>query len=81
MWPGLKDMFVQQDPDKIDVTTIKQRFLVTIALEAARTMEEASSPPARRISAPSSASVLPRTLAGAISYIDGLGCEEVRRAG
>lgn len=40
LWPGLKDMFKQEDPDKIDRDEIKQRFLAVIALEAARCVEE-----------------------------------------
>ncbi|CAN0571329.1 unnamed protein product, partial [Laminaria digitata] len=40
LWPGLKDLYTQQDPDNVDVEELKQRYLVTIALEAARVMEE-----------------------------------------
>ncbi|HUH49391.1 MAG TPA: FAD-dependent oxidoreductase, partial [Mycoplana sp.] len=40
LWAGLKDLYTQQDADKIDVEELKQRFLVTIALEASRVMEE-----------------------------------------
>lgn len=40
LWPGLKELYPQKDAAKIDVEVLKQRFLVTIALEAARTMEE-----------------------------------------
>ena len=40
LWPELKTLYPQQDPDKIDVEELKQRFLFTIALEAARVMEE-----------------------------------------
>ena len=40
LWPELKTLYPQQDPDKVDVEELKQRFLVTIALEAARVMEE-----------------------------------------
>ncbi len=74
MWPGLKDMFPQQDPDKIDVKTIKQRFLVTIALEAARTMEEGivTDPREADIGSILGFGFAPYT-GGAISYIDGMG--------
>ncbi len=74
MWPGLKDLFPQQDPDKIDVTTIKQRFLVTIALEAARTMEEGivTDPREADIGSILGFGFAPYT-GGAISYIDGMG--------
>src|SRR5690606_40323532 len=40
LWPGLKDLYPQQDADKIDVEELKQRFLAVIALEAVRVMEE-----------------------------------------
>src|SRR5690606_31938623 len=40
LWPELKTLYPQQDADTIDVEEVKQRFLVTIALEAARVMEE-----------------------------------------
>src|SRR5690606_28537078 len=31
LWPGLKELYPQQDPGKIDVEELKQRFLVVIA--------------------------------------------------
>ena len=40
LWPGLKDLYPQLEPEKVDYEELKQRFLVTIALEAARVMEE-----------------------------------------
>lgn len=41
LWPGLKEFQTAQlDPDSIDVNELKQRFLVTQALEAARSVEE-----------------------------------------
>ena len=41
LWPGLIDLQPKKlDPDKIDVTELKHRFLVVQALEAARTFEE-----------------------------------------
>ncbi|MGT9983685.1 hypothetical protein ACVWO3_29905, partial [Klebsiella pneumoniae] len=40
LWPGLKGLYPQLDPDKVDYEELKQRLLVTIALEAARVMEE-----------------------------------------
>jgi 3-hydroxyacyl-CoA dehydrogenase/enoyl-CoA hydratase/3-hydroxybutyryl-CoA epimerase len=41
LWPGLLEMQAKKlDPEKLDVTELKQRFLVTQALEAARTFEE-----------------------------------------
>ncbi len=41
LWPGLRDLPAKKlDPEKLDVNELKQRFLVTQALEAARTFEE-----------------------------------------
>src|SRR5690606_16547151 len=40
LWPKLKTLYPQQDPDGIDVEELKARFLCVIALEAARVMEE-----------------------------------------
>lgn len=43
LWPGLKQMFEQQPAEGIDFAELQQRFLATMALEAARTMEEGKS--------------------------------------
>ena len=41
LWPGLAEIAGKAlDPDTIDVQELKERFLVTQAVEAARTMEE-----------------------------------------
>jgi 3-hydroxyacyl-CoA dehydrogenase / enoyl-CoA hydratase / 3-hydroxybutyryl-CoA epimerase len=41
LWPGLADLQTRKlDPDTIDVATLKERFLVVQALEAARTVED-----------------------------------------
>ncbi len=40
LWPELKNLFPQLDPDTIDVGDLKDRYLYTIAMEAARTVEE-----------------------------------------
>ncbi len=40
LWPELKDMYPQKDPGSLDVKDLKDRFLYTIAMEAARTVEE-----------------------------------------
>ena len=41
LWPGLLDLQAKKlDPEKINVAELKHRFLVTQALEAARTFEE-----------------------------------------
>jgi 3-hydroxyacyl-CoA dehydrogenase / enoyl-CoA hydratase / 3-hydroxybutyryl-CoA epimerase len=74
MWAGLKDLFPQLDPDTLDVKTLKQRFLVTIALEAARTMEECivTDPREADVGSILGFGFAPYT-GGAISYIDGMG--------
>ena len=74
LWPGLKDLYPQKPASEVDVATLKQRLLVTIALEAARTMEE------RIVTDPREADVgsilgfgfAPYT-GGTLSYIDGMG--------
>ena len=40
LWPGLAEMFPQQNADDISVQDIKDRYLYTIAMEAARTVQE-----------------------------------------
>ncbi|MDJ0614781.1 MAG: 3-hydroxyacyl-CoA dehydrogenase NAD-binding domain-containing protein, partial [Rhizobiaceae bacterium] len=40
LWPGLKEMYPQQDADSIDRQEIKDRFHAAIAVEAARCVEE-----------------------------------------
>ena len=41
LWPGLAELADNKlDPDTLDVTELKQRFLVMQAVEAARTMAE-----------------------------------------
>ena len=74
LWPGLKDLYKQQDPDKIDVNELKQRFLVTIALEAARVMEEGivTDPREADVGSILAFGFAPYT-GGALSYIDGIG--------
>ena len=41
LWPDLKEKFPQQEASDVDVQEIKDRYLYTIAMEAARTVEEA----------------------------------------
>ncbi len=76
MWAGLKDLFPQQNADDIDVATLKQRFLSTIALEAARTMEEGIVVDPREADVGSilGFGFAPYT-GGALSYIDGMGAK------
>ena len=40
LWPELKEMFPQQSPEDVSVQDLKDRYLYTIAMEAARTVEE-----------------------------------------
>jgi 3-hydroxyacyl-CoA dehydrogenase/enoyl-CoA hydratase/3-hydroxybutyryl-CoA epimerase len=76
LWPGLKDLYPQQDPDDIDVEEIKKRYLATIALEAARTMEEGivTDPREADVGSILGFGFAPYT-GGALSYIDGLGVQ------
>jgi 3-hydroxyacyl-CoA dehydrogenase len=77
LWPGLKDLYPQQDADKIDVEELKQRFLVTIALEAARVMEEGivTDPREADVGSILAFGFAPYT-GGALSYIEGMGVAE-----
>ena len=74
LWHGLKDLYPQQDPDDVDVEEIKNRFRATIALEAARCVEEGVVVDVREADI---GSILGFGFApftgGAISYIDGMG--------
>ncbi|WEX77902.1 3-hydroxyacyl-CoA dehydrogenase NAD-binding domain-containing protein [Sinorhizobium numidicum] len=74
LWPGLKELYPQKDADKIDVEVLKQRFLVTIALEAARTMEEGivTDPREADVGSILGFGFAPYT-GGTLSYIDGMG--------
>ncbi|MDQ0998112.1 3-hydroxyacyl-CoA dehydrogenase/enoyl-CoA hydratase/3-hydroxybutyryl-CoA epimerase [Phyllobacterium ifriqiyense] len=74
LWPELKTLYPQQDADKIDVEVLKQRFLVTIALEAARVMEEGivTDPREADVGSILAFGFAPYT-GGTLSYIDGIG--------
>ncbi|GAA3059662.1 3-hydroxyacyl-CoA dehydrogenase NAD-binding domain-containing protein [Rhizobium viscosum] len=74
LWPELKILYPQKPADEIDVNTLKQRFLVTIALEAARTMEEGivTDPREADVGSILGFGFAPYT-GGALSYIDGMG--------
>lgn len=74
LWSGLREVFPQQDPDDVDVTVLQKRFLSTIALEAARTMEEGivTDPREADIGSIFGFGFAPYT-GGALSYIDGMG--------
>ena len=74
LWPELKTLYPQQDADKIDVDVLKQRFLFTIALEAARVMEEGivTDPREADVGSILAFGFAPYT-GGTLSYIDGIG--------
>jgi 3-hydroxyacyl-CoA dehydrogenase / enoyl-CoA hydratase / 3-hydroxybutyryl-CoA epimerase len=74
LWPGLKDLYPQKKPADVDVTVLKQRLLVTIALEAARTMEEGivTDPREADVGSILGFGFAPYT-GGTLSYIDGMG--------
>ncbi|WP_062212387.1 FAD-dependent oxidoreductase [Aureimonas sp. AU12] len=74
LWPGLKEKFPQQKPEDVDFPELKERFLVTMALEAARTMEEGvvTDPREADVGSILGFGYAPYT-GGTISYIDGMG--------
>jgi 3-hydroxyacyl-CoA dehydrogenase/enoyl-CoA hydratase/3-hydroxybutyryl-CoA epimerase len=74
LWPGLKDLYRQQKPEDVDIEEIKQRLLFTIALEAARVMEEGIviDPREADVGSILAFGFAPYT-GGALSYIDGMG--------
>jgi 3-hydroxyacyl-CoA dehydrogenase/enoyl-CoA hydratase/3-hydroxybutyryl-CoA epimerase len=76
LWAGLKDLYPQQDPDKVDVEELKQRFLYVISMEAARIMEEGIVVDPREADVGSILAIgfAPYT-GGALSYIEGIGLE------
>ncbi|MDX0767983.1 3-hydroxyacyl-CoA dehydrogenase [Sinorhizobium medicae] len=76
LWPGLKELFPQTNADGIDVDVLKQRFLVTIALEAARTIEEGivTDPREADVGSILGFGFAPYT-GGTLSYIDGMGAK------
>jgi len=77
LWPGLKDLYRQQDPDEIDVEELKARFLYTIALEAARVMEEGivTDPREADVGSILAFGFAPYT-GGVLSFIDGIGAAD-----
>ena len=77
LWPGLADLYPQRKPETVDVEELKQRFLVTIALEAARVMEEGivTDPREADVGSILAFGFAPYT-GGALSYIDGMGADK-----
>jgi len=76
LWPGLKELYPQKDADKIDVEVLKRRFLATVALEAARTIEEGivTDPREADVGSILGFGFAPYT-GGTLSYIDGMGAK------
>jgi 3-hydroxyacyl-CoA dehydrogenase/enoyl-CoA hydratase/3-hydroxybutyryl-CoA epimerase len=88
LWPGL-DAFqsTKREPDTIDITELKQRFLVTQAVEAARVIEDGvvTDPREADVGSIIGFGFAPFT-GGTLSYIDGMGtanfvalCERLRQ--
>ncbi len=77
LWPDLKTLYPQQDADSIDFEELKQRFLVVIALEAARVMEEGivTDPREADVGSILAFGFAPYT-GGTLSYIDGMSVAE-----
>jgi 3-hydroxyacyl-CoA dehydrogenase/enoyl-CoA hydratase/3-hydroxybutyryl-CoA epimerase len=74
LWPGLKEFYPQKNADQIDVEVLKKRLLATIALEAARTVEEGivTDPREADVGSILGFGFAPYT-GGTLSYIDGMG--------
>lgn len=77
LWPELKTLYPQQDADSIDFEELKQRFLVVIALEAARVMAEGIviDPREADVGSILAFGFAPYT-GGTLSYMDGMGIAE-----
>ncbi len=77
LWPGLKELYPQKRPEDVDYEELKQRFLVAIALEAARVMEEGivTDPREADVGSILAFGFAPFT-GGALSYIDGIGAKD-----
>ncbi|TCL75548.1 3-hydroxyacyl-CoA dehydrogenase NAD-binding domain-containing protein [Rhizobium sp. BK251] len=74
LWPELKTFYPQKPAEEVDVNVLKQRFLATIALEAARTVEEGivTDPREADVGSILGFGFAPYT-GGVLSYIDGMG--------
>ena len=77
LWPGLKDLYPQKAPEKVDVEELKLRLLSVIALEAARVMEEGivTDPREADVGSILAFGFAPYT-GGALSFIDGIGAKK-----
>ncbi len=76
LWPDLKTLYPQQDPAKVDIRELQDRFLTVIALEAARTVEEGivTDPREADLGTILGFGFAPYT-GGALSYIDTMGAQ------
>ncbi len=77
LWPGLKDLQAKHvEPELVDMQELKQRLLVTQALEAARTVEEGvvTDPREADVGSILGFGFAPYT-GGALSYIDFMGAK------
>jgi 3-hydroxyacyl-CoA dehydrogenase / enoyl-CoA hydratase / 3-hydroxybutyryl-CoA epimerase len=77
LWPGLAELQkTKLDPDALDIQELKDRFLVTQALEAARTVEEGviTDPREADVGSILGFGFAPFT-GGALSYIDFMGAK------
>lgn len=74
LWPGLKDLYPQKTAEEVDVKVLQHRLLGTIALEAARTVEEGivTDPREADVGSILGFGFAPYT-GGTLSYIDGMG--------
>ena len=83
LWPGLAKIVGKRlDPDTVSVKDLKDRFLFTVALEAARCMAEGivTDPREADVGSILGFGFAPYT-GGALSFIDGMGLKAfVRRA-
>jgi 3-hydroxyacyl-CoA dehydrogenase/enoyl-CoA hydratase/3-hydroxybutyryl-CoA epimerase len=77
LWPGLTDLVRPKSGDVFSVKELKQRLLVTQALEAARTVEEGviTDPREADVGSILGFGFAPFT-GGTLSYIDGMGARE-----
>jgi 3-hydroxyacyl-CoA dehydrogenase/enoyl-CoA hydratase/3-hydroxybutyryl-CoA epimerase len=77
LWPGLSELVTPKSGDDFSVTELKQRLLVTQALEAARTVEEGvvTDPREADVGSILGFGFAPFT-GGTLSYIDGMGAKE-----
>ncbi|UVC07566.1 enoyl-CoA hydratase/isomerase family protein [Rhizobium sp. TH2] len=74
LWAGLRDLYPQKAAEEVDFNELKQRLLATIALEAARTVEEGivTDPREADVGSILGFGFAPYT-GGTLSYIDGMG--------